>query len=197
MKKTTVMFGLVILTIGAQAAMCGGASVGLSAGLNIATINESDYDYDSRLGGYFGGFVEQPITPIFSIQPELMFTMKGAKTAESDMDITFKLNYWEIPVLLRANIPTDVGIDPFLVAGPSIAFNVTSKMESDSEEEVIPDIKGTDFGLIFGGGVGFPVGDYVMSVVARYEMGLTSFDDSEDEFDVKNNVISVGAAFTF
>jgi len=198
MKKTAVVLGLVILTIGAQAAMCGKASVGITGGINIATVRGDDVeDVDSRTAGFFGGFVEYPFTPVVSIQPEFLYTMKGASDTYNGYKVTVKLNYVEIPVLLRVNIPTESNVKPFLVAGPGIGFKVSSKSEVNSHEEDIEDVKGTDFGFIFGGGIGFPVGSYMMSVAARYELGLTSVDDSEYEEDVKNGVISIGAGLGF
>jgi hypothetical protein len=198
MKKTSVVFGLVILTIGAQVAMCGEISVGITGGLNIATVRGDDVEnWDSRTAAFFGGFVEYPFTPVVSIQPELLYTMKGASQTDDGDKATAKLNYVEIPVLLRVNIPMEGNVRPFLVAGPGIGFKLSSKVEVNSHEEDIEDVKGTDFGFIFGGGVSFPVGNYMMSVAARYELGLTSIDDSEDEDDVKNSVISIGAGLGF
>jgi hypothetical protein len=202
MKKAAVFFGLVFIVIWAQAAMCGEMSIGVTGGVNIATVAGDDADdWDSRTAPFFGGFLEFPITPLVSIQPELLYTMKGAtSTDEEGCDVTAKLDYIEIPILLRVNVPMEGSIKPFLVAGPGLGFNSTAKMEYDGEEEDIEDVKSMDFGLIFGGGVGIPVGgdgSYMVSLFARYELGLTTIDDSEEEADVKNRAISIGAGIGF
>ena len=201
MKKAAVVFGLVFLVIAAQAAMCGEMTIGVTGGVNIAKVAGDDVDgWDSRTAPFFGGFLEFPITPLMSIQPELLYTMKGAtSTDEEGCDVTAKLDYIEIPVLLRVNIPMEGSIKPFVVAGPGLGFNSTAKFECDGEEEDIEDIKSMDFGLIFGGGVGIPVGEgsYMISLFARYELGLTTIDDSEYDEDVKNRAISIGAGVGF
>jgi hypothetical protein len=201
MKKLAVVFVLMFLAIGTEAAFCGEMSFGVAGGVNIANVGGDDAeDWDSRTAFYFGGFLEYPVTPLFSLQPELMYTMKGATTTMMDVDVTAKLHYVEIPLLVRVNIPMEDGIRPFLVAGPGIGFNTSATMEADSHEEDIEDVKGTDFGLIFGGGVGIPVGGegrYVIYISARYELGLTTVDDSDEEADIKNRVISFGAGLGF
>jgi serine/threonine-protein kinase len=55
------------------------------------------------------------------------------------------------------------------------------------------DVKIMDFGLIFGAGVEFGK----ITVDARYNLGLTTIDDSEEEADVKNSVISIMVGYSF
>ena len=58
-------------------------------------------------------------------------------------------------------------------------------------------MKSTEFGLQFGGGIGFPVGKGELGVDIRYILGLSTIDDSADEADVKNNVININLYYGF
>ena len=59
------------------------------------------------------------------------------------------------------------------------------------------DIKSTDMGVSFGGGVGIAMGSAgILSLEGRYTMGLTSISEGTDE-DAKNKGISIMAGYAF
>ena len=57
--------------------------------------------------------------------------------------------------------------------------------------------KGTDLGMVFGGGVDFPVGSGVMTLDGRYTMGMSKVPDADIEIDVKNTNISFMVGYGF
>lgn len=81
-----------------------------------------------------------------------------------------------------------LSISPNLLLGPALGINVDAKLKIDggdtAVETDIEDVKTFDFGLIFGAGV--DVGP--VTIDARYNLGLTTTDNSEEELDVKNSV---------
>jgi hypothetical protein len=56
-------------------------------------------------------------------------------------------------------------------------------------------LKDTDYGLVFGGGVDFELGPGELTVDARYTLGLAKIYDSG--IDVNNRVISVMLGYSF
>ncbi|MCB9070111.1 MAG: PorT family protein [Calditrichae bacterium] len=85
---------------------------GVKAGLNIATIGGDDIsDVDSRTGFAAGLFGEIGIDKMFAIQPEVYYSMQGAKSKEdingTTVDVTMKLDYIQIPVLFKFIIPVE------------------------------------------------------------------------------------------
>lgn len=196
---------------------------GIKAGLNIANLTGDDVeDTDPKMGLAIGGFLTYSINDMFSIQPEILFTMKGMKIdyEETETDDnweyyaksegSWKLNYLEIPVLAKLNIPMESSVKPNIFLGPALGINLSATYDmdyewwekedgviveegSESEDGDIEDIKGADFGLIFGAGVEFGK----ITVDARYNLGLTTIDDSEEEADVKNSVISIMVGYSF
>ncbi|MFH1219380.1 MAG: porin family protein [Candidatus Eisenbacteria bacterium] len=203
MRQLVAALALALVLVASQAfAATAGTGYGIKGGLSIASVHGDDVESpDSRIVGCFGGFIEIPINEMISFQPELLYAMKGAKYTEGDREWTWKLTYIEIPMLFKINIPTSGAIDPFVAAGPEVAFKVSSKVEASDQLITIElddeDVKGTDLGIIIGGGIGFPMMNHRAMLEARYDLGLTTIDNSAWEADVKNNVISVlvGVAF--
>jgi hypothetical protein len=180
---------------------------GFKAGVNISNLSGDDAGSpDSKTGFAFGGFFMYQFSPMFAIQPEAYYTMKGA-TDKMDfqgttVDLTYTLDYIEIPVLFKFLIPIQgSGVKPAIFAGPFLGINTTAKVKAEfdgqSQEEDIEDTKSTEFGLQFGGGIGFPVGKGELGVDIRYILGLSTIDDSADEADVKNNVININLYYGF
>lgn len=180
---------------------------GLKAGVNISNLSGDDAGSpDSKTGFAFGGFFMYQFSPMFAIQPEAYYTMKGA-TDKMDfqgttVDLTYTLDYIEIPVLFKFLIPIQgSGVKPAIFAGPFLGINTTAKVKAEfdgqSQEDDLTDTKSTEFGLQFGGGIGFPVGKGELGVDIRYILGLSTIDDSAEEADVKNNVININLYYGF
>jgi hypothetical protein len=189
--------------------------IGPKAGLNIANVGGSDADnlvdeeidisLDSRTGFAGGIFFMYQFNKMFAIQPEAYYTMKGATYSEDGGELTLSLDYIEVPLLLKLFIPIEgSNVRPSVFAGPSVGFNTTSKVKAEYDGETILDLDlkdettSTEFCLVFGGGLGFGVGNNEVGVEIRYILGLNSFDDApEDPIDVTNNVLNFNAYFGF
>ena len=207
MKKLILAAAIAVVLLATQAfaGAFGNMMLGIKGGLNInGFYGDSDLDKETRLDFCAGGFVEIPISQMISFQPELLYTRKGAKVAEKDwssMD-TWKLQYIEIPMLFKAYLPVAPAVKPNLYLGPEVAFRVagTWEWEEDGEtiKEDVEDVADTDVGLIFGAGIGIPAMGHVVSLEARYDLGLSTLDEVEHEpWDIKNSVISVLVGIAF
>lgn len=202
-KLLVVLFAFALFSISAQAQM----QLGLKAGLNLANLSGDDIsDTDARTGFAGGLFFTYQFNEMFAIQPEAYYTMKGATNSGTFEGITYeselKLDYVEIPLLLKFLIPIkDSGVRPTIFAGPSIGFNMSakSKVEAGGQtfEQDIEDVASTDIGLVFGGGIGFPVGNGELGVDIRYILGLSTIDDSSEKDDVKNGVLNFNLYYGF
>jgi hypothetical protein len=175
--------------------------LGIRAGLNLASVHGDDVTInnlspESRVGFSGGLFAGIRVTPSFLIQPEVLYTQKGARYEAAGEEAVIKLDYVEVPVLLKGRFGSG-SAKPSVFAGPAVAFKVSGKTEFQGEEEDVEDVKGTDFGIVFGAGLDLAVGSGAFTIDARYTLGLTTFSDSPDPDDVKNGVwtFSVGYAF--
>ena len=207
MKRVLIAVSMIAFITGlSSVSMAKELTGGVKAGINITNLSGDDIeDADSKMGIVGGGFITYKISDMFAIQPELLFSMKGCKFDEDGGDATLKLNYLEIPVLAKFLIPMKENIKPNVYLGPSLGILMSAKYDwegggESGTEDVKDDLKSVDFGLVFGGGVDFPIGEGIMTFDARYTMGLSSFREDDDDgtsYDWKNKAISfiVGYAF--
>lgn len=184
--------------------------IGVKTGLNIASLNFSGNPFDSKLGFTGGAFFRYQFSEMFALQSEIYYTMKGATDkfeflvdttfSTNTVDLTISYNYLEVPVLVMLMIPIqDSYIKPTISAGPFIGLNLTSKVKritnGESEENDQNDVRPIEFGLQFGGGIGFMVGRNELGLEFRYIFSLISIID--DGPDIKNNVINFNLYFGF
>jgi len=210
-----ILFAIVLLfALTSMASAQGLTGYGLKGGLNLANISEDwSEDWDGvdkkmKLGFCVGGFVTYSINEMFAIQPEVLYTQKGAKWEAEDWNDTEKLTYLEIPVLAKVTIPTQGNISPNLFVGPSLGILLSAKYleewDGESEEtDIKDDMKSTDFGLVFGAGVDIGMPHSAITVDGRYTLGLTNtcepyeYDGEEIECEEKNGVISFTVGYSF
>jgi hypothetical protein len=210
MKKLLVVLAVTIF--GAPAVgLAQAPSFGLKGGLNLADFGGTRIvQSDFRTGFTVGAFVSVPMSAAVSIQPEVVFSRRGARRAAYDytsfpqdgdappvgvyLSEKTRHDYLEIPVLLKLS-PAAAGdfVRPIFLAGPALGFLLGTKQVYDTDYSEY--LNSTDFGIIVGGGV--ELGR--LSFDARYNLGLAAIDkDYEASFgsvpgSVKNRAITVSA----
>jgi hypothetical protein len=186
-----------VLVIGAFAAMlvlpqtaAAGVKFGIKGGANIANVNGNFTgelsNWKSTVGFCAGIFLELNLGRILTIQPEVLYTVKGADSGTGKL----KFDYLEIPVLLKIRIPTG-SVHPFVFAGPAFGFSLRALIDGVK----ISDMPTADYGAVLGGGL--QLGRSI-HIDARYTMGLQKLAIPDlDTIDLKNGVLSatIGLAF--
>ncbi|MGB7217910.1 MAG: porin family protein [Vicinamibacterales bacterium] len=174
------------------AAAQGITGFGAKGGVNFATLSIDPADPTccaTKTGLAVGGFVEIGVNDMIAIQPEVLYSMKGAKSS-SGTEYTFKVNTVEIPVLVKANIMTSGQMKPFVVVGPAFSFRVgDAKVEQGGTDFVVTTAESNDFSVIFGGGV--KVNN--ITIEARYDLGLKDVDTTTDT--IKNRAFTILVGF--
>jgi hypothetical protein len=131
--------------------------------------------------------------------------MKGAKSSDTGGDLTVKLSYLELPLLLRYDIGSGgEGMRPFVHAGPALALKLSCSFEATDgsanvstgcdDENGDGGAKSFDMGLMFGGGFAFRHMDHTFSIGVRYNLGLLNIAEGED-LSTKNRVLSIVGTF--
>lgn len=189
---------VMLFTSVSQAQMTG-LDIGVTAGVNVATIAGDDDEDLSNLTGFMVGvsFIHR-FTDMWSFQPEIAYSMKGAKFDDGVDEGEIKLTYIDLPLLAKISLGTAMGqARPALYVGPYAAFNLSCDIEGGgvSVDCDAADLepKTMDFGAI--AGIGLDFGN--INVFARYQFGLTNISDAADAGDAKNRVIQVGGRFSF
>jgi outer membrane protein W len=165
----------------------GTISYGAKAGLimsNITETPESWEDAKSYKTGFTGGvFMNYAFNESFSLQPELLYTMKGMKANLYDglvsVDVTASFDYFEAPLLAVYTIPTGTKLKPRLYAGPSFAYTLSSELELSAflfsaSVDFSSLTQVTDFGIVAGAGFDYPIGKGALTFDARFQRGFTN-----------------------
>ncbi|WP_339698880.1 porin family protein [uncultured Marixanthomonas sp.] len=208
MKKLLLMTALAVFgltTTNAQE-----VRLGAKAGANFASIggDETD-DLDGRTSFHIGGLVEIPISEVFSVQPELLYSSQGAKIEESfeggTIESKTKLDYINVPIMAKFYVADGFSIE----AGPQVGFLVSAnaetefsgdfgdiEIEGDGEDDISDFVSGIDLGI--GAGASYRLTNGVF-FGARYVLGLSNINDGEgaDDFKQQNNVIQLSAGYSF
>jgi hypothetical protein len=192
MKKQNLIIALffgMVASISAQNSSTSKSNVGIKGGYNLAAVNyDGQGETGQRHGFHIGVYGEEFLSQNFSIQPELMYSQQGFEEKDGNGDVVFtqKLNYINLPVMLKAYPSKNF----FLEAGPQIGLAISHKEEyngliSGSSER---DPNNFDWGMNFGGGFKTNSG---ISLGVRYHLGL---GDLYDEGKAQNRVwhFSVG-----
>lgn len=172
-------------------------SIGAKLGASFANLNV-DPDDDSlsgRTGFVGGGFIRFDMGR-FGLQAELLSVSKGASFEDAGDEGELSLEYVEIPVLLHVPLGMGTSFAPYVLVGPTIAFEVGCDFDGgagsvDCDDADLFDRGGTDFGLAGGAGLAFAVGPGAVLLEGRYTWGITDIEETSDAVDVKNRAVYV------
>lgn len=194
-----VMVGLMVMGTGSQAeAQIEG--IGVLVGPTISSFRGNNSGaFDSRTGFAAGGFVQLGMGGMIGLRPEFFYVQKGA-TRNITPSTTFKIEYFEVPVLLTVDVPMEGILSVQFYAGPQVS--ILDKCRADTQggstgvpcvNEGLP-VKSTDWGLL----VGAELAIKMFLIDVRYDMGITQIVD-DPNINLKNQTIVVlgGVMFRF
>ena len=181
-------FGLTLFA-GPADALAQEAVIGIKGGINSSNLSwkpdsiaPSIGHKTGFVGGLFGGYM---FTEVAGLQLEALYSQRRVREQDTDVDLEFA--YFEIPLLFTAKFSVaDTRMRPILFAGPSVSFE--SKCEVSGEENGTTvtldcDDPGlevertkTDWAIVFGVGVDYPVGNFLVGGEWRYNLGLTNLN---------------------
>ncbi len=181
---------------------------GIKGGLNLTNFSSEDFNDNHLKAGFnVGVFSKIPVTTGFSIQPELLYSLKGTKSDYSNFiqgngEYRFNLGYIELPVLAVVNLTRNFSIH----AGGYAAYLTNANIKDVNNDGTIQGITDFnadnfnrfDFGLA--GGAAFDIENFTIG--ARYNYGLTKIGKSGNVSsdllgNSKNNGLSIYVGFGF
>lgn len=160
------------------------AKFGIKGGLNLTNLYVDNVSSEHMKAGFNAGvFAKLPITKGFSIQPELLYSVKGAKDTygnfiQGNGEYRFNLGYMELPVLAVVNLAPNFNLHLGGYAAYLVSANVKD-VNSNGDIQGATDLntdnfKRWDFGLV--GGLGFDIQNFTIG--ARYNYGLSQIGKS-------------------
>ncbi len=164
-------------------------NIGIKGGLNTYTLSSDiDNGLDSKIGFHLGLLGHIHITDQFGLQPELVFSLQGARN--KDADVNLNLGYLNVPVMFQYMFDNGFRLE----AGPQIGFLINAKSKDGSNEvDVKDDFKSVDFGV--GLGVSYVHPPTSFGVGARYNLGVS--DISEAGFNTSNRGLQLSVFYLF
>ena len=168
MKKTFLAAALAVAVSGAAHAQKSNISLGLKAGATYSSLEGAlANNYESIFGFHAGAFANIGITDFFAFQPEIIYSQKGARV--TNFEINTRLSYIDVPLAFHVNTN---GL--FFEAGPQIGLLVGA---ADKKDNVTFDRKNLyntfDFGYL--AGLGYQRKDG-LGIGLRYNGGFTKVE---------------------
>ena len=161
-------------------------SLGIIGGLNFADMyfpnsqDPDDQEITTLLGFGAGAVLDIRLSKNIFVRIEPMYLQKGGKIEEGADPVNqpegqIKSSYIEVPLLIQYTFGNR--IKPYLIAGLTVGYNLTSEIEFDLtglkfEGDLKEVTEPFDLGLTFGGGVQMPVGFGIIFLESRYTYGL-------------------------
>lgn len=183
---------------------------GLKAGINATDMYGDDIDGTSAIASFSGGaWFNYRFTNFLSIQPEVLFTTKGADINTGVLDETivdepgtaeYRFGYLEVPVLAKLHIATRRKLQPNLYVGPAFGFNLYGDA---NDIEIDDEMTEVDISMVFGSGLNFKIAqsqtDFIQKVGLdlRYSLGLTNAFDTIGDPDARNGVFTAAISVGF
>jgi hypothetical protein len=155
-----------------------GPTGGVEVGANFTSLSVDLTGVSSKVrpGLLVGGFGLLPVGPAVSIQPEVVYTQKYSRLAQGSLTFNEKLDFIEIPILLRVNLSGSSSPGFYGIVGPGFDFSTRAKEglvgSTVPEKDIKDQVVSTDVSILAGAGV--TVGK--IAVEGRYDGGLRNLN---------------------
>lgn len=192
---------------------------GIKGGVNIANLNNKDYpssaDFNSntKTGFHAGFLLNLPMGEVMKFQPELLYSLQGAKsrinisTPTGSFTSNYKtdLHYLNLPLMFQARTPNG-GF--YVELGPQLSYLIKAKNKditnsgggtTTSEVDIKDQLKKFDVAAC--GGIGF-VTRVGLGIDARYNWGFLNVLDKNNSANIsgaklRNRVLQIGLFYQF
>ncbi len=202
LRTAAVFVALHLIVVGAHASPerdrgFADLSWGLRGGVNFAQHvgteeRESEYEVESgwREGVTAAVFVHWPVTDRFGLQQEIVYTQKGSSQRigveileiPTTLDVTYEMDYIEIPTLTRFIWYRSEGLDIYTLGGMAMSIKISDHYELTGEVtdgvDTVPitasddmsEVDMFDFSVVYGLGAEFLVAERTLLVEYRFSM---------------------------
>ncbi len=200
-----LFFSIFILILNIQNSFSQEKTFGIRGYANLASF--VGRDIDSELSNKFGLglnlYVDIPVDYVISVQTELGFSQKGAiftkqVTRNGILSVDASLSYITLPILFK--VQNNSIISAYILGGPEFGYLITTNVQKKAvvnTVEVIPEqyypytFSKFDLNLVVGGAIMYR-GIYVE---ARYNLGVRSVYEGNNNPDTRNKVISFAIGY--
>ena len=179
----TAVLTLLALAGSASAALAQG--VGVKFGPTFADFNSDVLDFKTRTGVHAGLFLGGNRDGVLGVQTEINWLRKNTDT--DPIGTRIRVDYLQVPVLLRLNIGADsaAGVRVYGIGGPAVDFKIADEIEGFTLDDGFEDV---DVSLVFGGGIEAAR----IIVEGRYDRGFRRINRNfSDVVDIKKEAFTI------
>lgn len=189
-----------------------GHLVGIRGGVNIAKMGGADLNAfesacacttGSRTALDVAGFMRFDLGGVLKLQPEVHYVGKGTKFDLAGTAVEIRTAYVEVPVLLVVAPRIQGPLHPTIFGGGALAVKVGCSLAGGgaslacNNSSVSLPVKSTDYGLVFGVGLGYAMGAGELLLDGRYNLGFSDFLDTNPTPALKYRGVAVTAGYSF
>lgn len=173
-------------------------SVGVKGGVSHANLGGSDAQSTNTVRGFGGGvFITYALVDELSAQVEALYLQKGARQdiaapGGANRDV-LRLDYIEVPVMLRLDAVPLRGLAVHALAGPSMAIRVRCQLNGHRcpRDAGSTAIRTFDWNMVGGGGFTLGVGRVGLLLEGRYHVGLGTIDETAANLERTNLAFTI------
>lgn len=164
---------------------------GIKGGVNVSQLHFNDAtNLDSKVGLNAGFLAHIHASKTWAIQPELIYSLEGAKGRIANVNYTYNLNYLNVPVLLQYMFENGFRLE----GGPQIGFLINARTKVNGSSSDNKGFKSTAFSIPLGVGYLTTSG---LGFDARYAFGLSNINDNDSGPTIQSNVFQFGIFYQF
>jgi len=161
------------------------AAQGVKFGPTFTEFSSDALDYKTRTGIHAGIFFGGNRDGVVGLQSELNWIRKKSEPESGGPEI--RIDYLQIPVLLRLNVGSSSSSGPsiYALAGPALDIKIADEIEGITLDD---GFEGADVTLVFGGGI--EIARIILE--GRYDKGLRRINNTfSDVVDIKKQTFTV------
>ncbi len=168
------------------------ANFGVKGGLNLYNIkNDNNAEYDTKTGLHIGMLFHIHLSSQFAFQPELLYSVQGAKYNIGNGDINLNLGYVNLPLMFQYMFDNGFRLE----LGPQVGFLTKANLEMNgSNVDVKDDLETVD--LAVGAGLSYINPQSGLGVYARYNHGLSNINANGSD-NSYNRGLQFGVMYLF
>ena len=163
---------------------------GAKAGLNVCTLGKSDLGFSSRIAYHVGGTAEFIMTPFFSLQTELMYSLQGA-AVDRTQNIFLNYHYLNIPAFAKFYFYEHAAFELGFQYGRLL--KAVNANYLGSTEDIV---NKNDFSAVFG--LAYKLNERFLFGL-RYNLGISNTADRDIIYELRhtNRVLQISFGYLF
>lgn len=182
MKKLLLSLLAVVAFLFSAGSVCAQHNFGVIGGATFSRTNVKELNRGTMTQYHAGLTYRAKLPHGFSIQPSLIYQVKGAKTSLAGIDADATIGYIELPVSFQWG-PDLILFRPFLDVTPFVGYGVNNRFWS----QLTGDVTNLWDGLThweYGVGTGIGLDIWKFQLIARYNWNLGSISKESTLTDV-------------